>query len=150
MGRGQLLWASSVLLPRWAPGGLALEWMVIPPSHWNQKGWGDPVRAVHPQKLPTVPSSSSFSSWPPPPCFQDHRVWVPQCSLQAGGGFGHQHLHVVCGHHKSRAHFTGISGPGRGQLSGPEAAGDQGAGAAMRVSPPALLPPLLPGGDLAL
>lgn len=62
---------------------------------------------------------------------QNHSLRLPQRSLQTGGRSGHQHLHLVCWHHQSRAHPVRLGGAGSGQFSGPQTTRDAGSGAAI-------------------
>ena len=60
-----------------------------------------------------------------------HCVWLPQRPLQAGRRTGHQHFHLLRGHHQGSAHPLRFGGPGGRQLPGPQAARDAGPGTAV-------------------
>ena len=68
----------------------------------------------------------------PSPPLQDDGLWVPQRFLQAGSRAGHQHLHLLRGHHQSCAHPARLRRPGPGQLPGPQTARNSWAGPAVK------------------
>lgn len=90
-----------------------------------------------PNKCPTEQTTGTIKSWcltssfSCPSLWQNHRVRVPQRTLQARRRSRNQHLHLVCWHHQGSAHPLRLRGPGSGQLCGPQAPRDARSSAAV-------------------